>query len=82
MDRRAVGSIQNNGVEVAQTHQCPHCSGHFQTQRGSGKARGFCMNCGRLTCDKPGCVQCVPFLKRLEAIEKKATRDMRLGFGN
>lgn len=51
------------------TMQCCHCGGHFQAQPGSGKVRGWCMNCSGFVCG-PGCDKCIPTEVLLESIEK------------
>ena len=64
------GHIIINGQTVADTLQCCHCQGHWIPIRGSGKRRGFCMNCGSVTCGRPSCDRCLPWEKKLELIEK------------
>lgn len=61
-----------DGIEVASTMQCPHCDGHFVSMRDSGIERGWCSGCGAVTCGKPECAPCVPFLRKMEAIERGA----------
>lgn len=58
-----------DGKEVADTLQCVHCGDHFVVVFGSGKRRGFCMNCNGTTCGKPGCHACIPFEKKLDLYE-------------
>lgn len=67
---REDGAILVDGVQVATTHQCCHCGGHFTSVKGSGTRRGFCLKCMRVTCGASECDPCVPFEKKLEMIEK------------
>lgn len=52
----------------AKTLQCCHCGGHWVSQPGSGKVRGFCMNCNGPVCG-PKCAECVPLEKWLDEVE-------------
>ncbi len=54
-------------LEVA-TASCVHCGGAFPIQPGSGKIRGFCMNCNGPVCG-PGCAACVPVEQYLQNLE-------------
>lgn len=69
-ERKPSGTILVGGREVAHTKQCPHCQEHFISVKGSGKLRGFCMRCMAITCGKQACHICVPFEKKIEAMEK------------
>lgn len=60
------GAIFVDGVQVASTVQCCHCGGHFVMEPGSGRTRGFCLKCMRLTCGHPDCDECVPLERRRE----------------
>lgn len=62
-------------LEIA-TAQCCHCGGHFPIQPGSGRIRGFCMNCNGPVCG-PGCEACVPTDLLLENMEKGRPEDFR-----
>lgn len=62
-------------VTEGDTCQCCHCGAHFGVVKGSGKKRGFCLRCQRVTCGRPQCDPCVPFMKRIEAIEAGKTVD-------
>lgn len=77
--RKPHGSILIDGEEVANTMQCCHCDAHYILRRGSGVKRGWCRNCGQVTCGRPQCDPCVPFMRRLEEIERKGTLALRLG---
>lgn len=68
-ERKYDGVIIVDGMEIAHTMQCCHCNRHFVSVKGSGKIRGFCRNCMKITCGKPQCDICVPFEKKLEKYE-------------
>ena len=38
---------------------CVHCGGHWWPKPGSGRVRGWCMNCAGPVCG-PSCADCVP----------------------
>lgn len=65
------GVILMDGKEVAHTLQCCHCAVHFVSIRGSGKRRGFCMHCHKITCGNPKCDPCIPYEERLQLAEGK-----------
>ena len=54
--------------------QCVHCGGHFTLNPGSGKTRGFCMNCNGPVCGK-SCEKCVPIEQWLENREAGVADD-------
>lgn len=60
----------------AGTLQCVHCGGHWFPQPGSGKVRGFCMNCNGPVCG-PACQVCVHAEQLLENIEKGRPLDFK-----
>lgn len=62
------------------TLQCVHCGGHFPCQPGSGKIRGFCMNCNGPVCG-PGCAECVPVEQLLENYEQNRPENFRPTMG-
>lgn len=62
----AHGAMIVNGIEVGATMQCPHCSGHFLSVRGSGIQRMFCGPCGAVTCGATACNTCIPFQKAID----------------
>ena len=57
--------LDASGTQVASTHQCPHCSGHFVMRRGSGTRRGWCTACLAVTCGSEECDVCVPVEEKL-----------------
>lgn len=63
------GYITLDGVVAAQTLQCCHCQQHWIVRVGSGEVRGFCRNCMQVTCGKEQCLECIPFMKKLDMIE-------------
>jgi len=68
-ERNAHGAFLVDGREVAHTLQCPHCGCHFVSRRGSGARRTFCLRCMAVTCGNPACDPCIPFERKLEAME-------------
>ena len=65
-----------DGVCVADTKRCCHCGCHFTMVKGSGKTRGYCMECGDVTCGRSRCDSCLPFQKRLDLYEKGQIESM------
>lgn len=49
--------------------QCCHCAGHFFVCPGSGKKRGWCMNCSQVTCGRVACEPCCHWKKKIELID-------------
>lgn len=67
---RALGAIYDGtGCQVADTVMCVHCGRHWIWRQGSGKRRGFCMNCMGITCGNQKCVECLPIEKRMTLFE-------------
>ena len=72
--RRAVvvsRAVERDEETVSEYVMCVHCGRHWLFERGSGRARGWCMNCGGFTCG-PGCVaggDCVPYGQFLDNLE-------------
>lgn len=67
---------KDRAVSEVPTLMCGHCGSHFEVRPGSGKVRGFCMNCARPVCG-PGCEKCVPVEQMLENIEKGRPLDFK-----
>ena len=65
------GAVIVEGREVAHTLQCVHCGKHWVSIKGSGKIRGFCLNCKGVTCGAESCDPCIPFEKKLDIKEGK-----------
>lgn len=62
---------EGNGFkETAATLQCVHGGEHFVSVKGSGIRRGFCLNCGGVTCGSAAHDACYHFLKKLDDYEK------------
>jgi hypothetical protein len=53
------------------TLQCVHCGGHFYTKPGSGMQRGWCTRCKGPHCGRNNCWECVPFMKKIEEMERR-----------
>lgn len=68
------GAIIVDGVQVASTLCCPHCTRHFLSRPGSGARRMFCGKCMRVTCGDLGCDRCIPIEARLDFAEGRKTR--------
>lgn len=62
--------IGPNGTVETDVGTCCHCNGPFLIRRGSGTRRGFCRNCMDITCGSEVCMPCVPFEKKMEAMER------------
>ena len=63
--------LDESGNPTSDTLQCIHCQAHWQFVPGSGRKRGYCMNCGGPTCGKKDCeTNCEHWEKKLERIEK------------
>ena len=57
-------------IEELDTCQCCHCGAHFAIKPGSGKRRGFCLSCGKVTCGREMCDPCVPMMQQIENVEQ------------
>ncbi len=64
------GVILIDGQQVGSTQQCCHCGKHFMMIKGSGRLRGHCMKCNKITCGEIKCCACVPYEKQIENIER------------
>lgn len=64
-----VTGIENGKEFERDTHQCPHCDMHFDYVKGSGKTRGFCMLCTKITCGAQKCHEHFPMEERLDLFE-------------
>ena len=62
----------------ADTLCCAHCGAHWIVQRGSGRKRGFCMRCNKVTCGQRKCDACIPLERYLENCEKGLPKDHRI----
>lgn len=65
------GGILIDGRQTASTRQCGHCGAHFQMVAGSGRVRGWCLKCSKITCGAQACHPCIPMEARLEFWEGK-----------
>lgn len=60
----------NKKIE-GETRMCAHCQMKWLYKMGSGKRRGFCKRCNGLLCGKDLCMRyCIPYIDKIEAIEK------------
>jgi hypothetical protein len=55
---------------VVGTLCCAHCGGHWVPKPGSGRIRGWCMNCNGPVCGANCGKECVPVEQMLENTEK------------
>jgi len=69
MESNPSGHIIIDGQEVAHTKQCCHCGIHFVSVKGSGKIRGYCTLCNKITCGAPACDPCVPYEAKLDFVD-------------
>jgi hypothetical protein len=58
-------------VKERDTVQCCHCMYTWMIEPGSGRERGWCGTCGKITCGKKECGVCVPFMKAIEEAEER-----------
>ena len=72
--RDPAGFVLGDGQTVADTIQCVHCGRHWIVRPGSGRRRGFCMNCSGPCCGSRKCRVCIPFERKLELREKGLIR--------
>lgn len=63
---KAGGFIIIDGQEVASTLQCAHCGVHWIAIKGSGKVRGYCYSCRKVTCGAEKCHVCIPYEALIE----------------
>lgn len=82
-DRRAAPEGQRIGVLISQDAEggleqhidliaCCHCQRIFPFVKGSGRLRGWCLRCNKITCG-PGCEECVPWRQMLASMEAGMT---------
>ena len=71
----AIWSHPDGKIEEKDTMQCVHCGAHWMVEPGSGNKRGWCKRCNGPICGSLTCLECVPFEKFLDAIEKKSRSD-------
>lgn len=69
-------SMGPDGKVERDTQQCCHCNQHFDVVPGSGKRRGYCMLCNKVTCGSPQCHEHFPFEKRMDLYEKGLIPDL------
>lgn len=71
---RPGGTLIVDGMDTAQTQMCCHCGTHWTLVKGSGKRRGWCLECSGLTCGKPSCTSCYPYEKQIDDMSKRGWR--------
>ena len=67
----------DGNVSEYDTLQCAHCQGHWKVIPGSGRKRGYCLNCAQVTCGRPCCDVCIPIEQRIENIEAGRPEDFK-----
>ena len=67
----AIATTPEGAFEEHDTFTCPHCNSVQIVRPGSGTKRGYCQLCDAPTCGKKNCVECVPFLKKIERYERR-----------
>lgn len=64
--RHAAGAIMHDGgsqagwTVISESVQCVHCGAHITIEPGSGRERGFCLNCMGVVCGHQNCWECIP----------------------
>ena len=61
----------NDGISEHDLLRCVHCQYQWRVEKGSGKTRGWCLRCSGPTCGAGACYPCVPFERKLEALERR-----------
>lgn len=70
---------ESGAVEERDSLQCCHCGLHWVVQPGSGRVRGWCMNCVGPHCGSEHCTKnCQTVEQFLERLEKHAARQALL----
>lgn len=64
------GGIIVDGKYVADTVQCVHCGAQWEALLDDTTERGWCLSCNGFTCGHLSCEECLPFQRRLDAIER------------
>ncbi len=68
-EKKPSGAFIVEGKEVAHTLQCCHCGCHYISIKGSGKIRGFCIRCMKVTCGSKLCDICIPQEEQLNKMD-------------
>ena len=61
----------DGSIEEHDTFTCVHCNRVQLVRPGSGTQRGYCRLCDAPVCGHKNCMECVPFLKKLERHERR-----------
>lgn len=75
--RKPSGHIIVEGSVVADTLTCAHCGYTWIPIKGSGKIRGWCTHCNKVTCGRPECMECLPMEKRIDLYEKGKIKTLK-----
>lgn len=66
--------------QEADIRTCPHCQAIIKMQEWSkAPTQNFCMQCFAPACNRPECLECVPFLKKLEAHAEQLEKFRKVG---
>lgn len=68
--KKPSGAIIVDGMHIADTVRCVHCSHNWIPIKGSGITRGWCTNCNGPLCGSHECFECKDFRKKLDEYEK------------
>ena len=66
-------------IREADSIRCVHCDLHWIVDPGSGRKRGWCLNCGGPHCGGKNCWSCTPFQKKLDEAMQRARLSQSLG---
>lgn len=76
-NNRRIGTIIIDGHEAGCTLQCAHCGNHWVLVKGSGRVRGYCMDCSGPTCGSRACTRPVPHVSWLKKLELHRSNPQR-----
>ena len=68
----------DNGRQSLKTYQCCHCSKHWIVKPESGRLRGYCTSCKKVTCGAKRCNVCLPFEAKLDYAEALQARNQSI----
>lgn len=68
----ALWTDPDSGTVEKDTLQCVHCEAHWNVEPGSGRKRGWCVNCAGPHCGAEACHTCTPFEMKLAQWDKEA----------
>jgi hypothetical protein len=72
-----VETVTPDSGPVVQTEvaTCCHCQQIFEMVKGSGRKRGFCLKCMKLTCGRACCDPCLPLERMIANMEAGRPED-------